>query len=180
MPGPRRIGGPATGGTLPDYATRRGGGAEGERLPWRLRIEIGFAHNGRNDLRPGSGFERGNARGDGWSLPSGQLHGRICALNGAGTRVVNVLTRVQESDSRPGKPPAHARPVGVTHDMGVPIARRCPMKNVHSPIDNALFSRHSLLAVPLLLARQHKFRYVQTQLEVPRWPQKRRPLRRNL
>ena len=31
------------------------------------------------------------------------------------------------------------------------------MKNVHSPIDNALSSRHSLLAVPLLLARQRKF-----------------------
>jgi upstream activation factor subunit UAF30 len=38
------------------------------------------------------------------------------------------------------------------------------MKNVHSPIDNALSSRHSLLAVPLLLARQRKFRYVQTQI----------------
>jgi upstream activation factor subunit UAF30 len=38
------------------------------------------------------------------------------------------------------------------------------MKNVHSPIDNALSSRHSLLAVPLLLARQRKFSYVQTQI----------------
>jgi upstream activation factor subunit UAF30 len=38
------------------------------------------------------------------------------------------------------------------------------MTNVHSPIDNALSSRHSLLAVPLLLARQRKFSYVQTQI----------------
>jgi chromatin remodeling complex protein RSC6 len=38
------------------------------------------------------------------------------------------------------------------------------MENVHSPIDNALSSRHSLLAVPLLLARQRKFSYVQTQI----------------
>jgi chromatin remodeling complex protein RSC6 len=38
------------------------------------------------------------------------------------------------------------------------------MKNVHSPIDNALSSRHSLLAVPLLLARQRKFSYMQTQI----------------
>jgi upstream activation factor subunit UAF30 len=38
------------------------------------------------------------------------------------------------------------------------------MKNVHSPIDNALSSRHSLLAVPLLLARQRKFKHGQTQI----------------
>ena len=38
------------------------------------------------------------------------------------------------------------------------------MKNVHSTIDNAATTRHSLLAVPLLLARQRKVKYGQTQI----------------
>ena len=37
-----------------------------------------------------------------------------------------------------------------------------PMKNVHSAIDNAATTRHSLLAVPLLLARQLRLRHDQT------------------
>src|SRR5882672_10429816 len=37
-----------------------------------------------------------------------------------------------------------------------------PMKNVHSLIDNAATTRHSLLAVPLLLARQLRLRHDQT------------------
>src|SRR4029077_10965964 len=37
-----------------------------------------------------------------------------------------------------------------------------PMKNVHSLIDNAATTRHSLLPVPLLLARQLRLRHDQT------------------
>ena len=71
-------------------------------------------------------------------------------------------------DSRGKKHLARGRPVALSDDARCAIARRAPMKNVHSPIDNALSSRHSLLAVPLLLARQRKsnaiFSYVQTQI----------------
>jgi hypothetical protein len=42
------------------------------------------------------------------------------------------------------------------------FAGTSPMKNVHSAIDNAASTRHSLLAVPLLLARQLRLRHDQT------------------
>jgi hypothetical protein len=72
--------------------------------------------------------------------------GQIIGNTAAGLR-----TRAEsEKDSASGQRAA------ANHVAHFAIEQCFPMRNVHSSIDNAVSSGHSLLAVPLLLARQRK------------------------